>query len=69
MTTHVAAEQSYTRREFLIYEVMIENGEGDLPAAIKHAESWAEQHPDRPLDEQLTWAQWRAEQDPMEGQG
>lgn len=58
-TTKDAAEQTFTRRQFLIYQTIIET---DAPwmQAYEAVASTALAHPEWDMDEEMTWAEWQA---------
>lgn len=52
---------TYSRRQFVIYQSMIDAGTTEEQATEKVA-SAAREHPEWDLDEQLTWAAWDEQQ-------
>lgn len=62
-------DQRYSRRQFMVYDAVLANGTGVL-SAMETVQAWADEHPDVDMDEQLTWAEWHAqEQAPAEPKG
>lgn len=52
-----AAEQTFTRQQFLIYRALMQE-RVPLDVAIEAVASWAVEHPCVRMDEEMTWAQW-----------
>lgn len=51
----------FTRRSFMVYDVLVAQGRG-ITQAEKMVNEWAKKHPDVDLDEPMTWHAWN-EQD------
>lgn len=54
-----AADQTFTRRQFLTYHALMQ-GDVDLWQAIEAVASTAIEHPEWDMDEAMTWAEWQA---------
>lgn len=53
-----AVEQTFTRRQFLTYQMVMEGA--NVWLAIEAVSSTAIEHPEWDMDEEMTWAQWQA---------
>lgn len=59
-------DKRYTRRQFLTYVAVVENqprGSVDYFAARDAVDAAAQEHPDWDMNEELTWAEWLAQDD------
>lgn len=61
-------DMRYSRRQFMVYDAVLAHGTGVL-SAMEAVQVWAVQHPDVDMDEQLTWAEWHAQEQPVAKQG
>lgn len=59
-STRVAVDQRFSRRHFMVYEMAM----AGIPimAAIEAVASTALDHPEWDMGEEMTWAEWTAEQ-------
>lgn len=53
------SERKFTRREYLLYEAVID-GDGTIDEAIAMVGEYSAKHPDDDLTERFTWAEWDA---------
>lgn len=54
------ASSTYTRRQFVGYQHLVDGGHADQ--AEDAVAAYAGRHPDRDLDEKITFAQWLSEE-------
>ena len=54
-----ARDRKFTRREYLLYEAVMD-GHCTIDEAIAMVTEYAAEHPDDDLTERFTWAEWDA---------
>lgn len=53
-------DRTYTRRQFLIYQAIMETGT-TVWTAMEAVATTAIEHPEWDMDEEMTWSQWEAQ--------